>query len=207
MAEINNGLKMKILLATHNRNKIKEIKEALKGSGNEILSLDDFPDLPEVIEDGDTLEHNSLKKAREIFEHTGITTLADDTGLEVEFLNGEPGVFAARWAGEGCSYKDNCDKMLREMKGVPHEKRIASFRCVITLYGNGILKTSQGILSGYIIDESRGTDGFGYDPVFVPEGYGITLAEMTLEEKNRISHRGLAVKKMAEIIREIKKAD
>jgi len=198
---------MKILLATHNRNKITEIKDALKTTGFEILSLDDFPDLPEVIEDGDTLEHNSLKKAREIFEHSGITTLADDTGLEVEYLNGEPGVFAARWAGEGCTYKDNCDKMLRELEGVPFEKRKAAFRCVITLYGNNILKTSVGELKGQIIEESRGTDGFGYDPVFVPEGYSITLAEMPLNEKNKISHRGLAVKKMAEIIMEMKKAE
>jgi XTP/dITP diphosphohydrolase len=198
---------MKLLLATHNKNKIKEIKDALKTTGFEILSLDDFPDLPEVIEDGDTLEHNSLKKAREIFEHAAITTLADDTGLEVEYLNGEPGVFAARWAGEGCTYKDNCDKMLRELKGVPHEKRKAAFRCVITLYGKDILKTTIGELKGYIIEDARGTDGFGYDPVFVPEGYEVTLAEMPLNEKNKISHRGLAVKKMAEIIMDIKKAE
>ena len=98
---------MKLLLATHNKHKITELKEALKDSGFEILSLDDFPDMPEVIEDGDTLELNSLKKAKELFDHTGITTLADDTGLEVEHLNGEPGVYSARWAGEGCTYKDN----------------------------------------------------------------------------------------------------
>jgi XTP/dITP diphosphohydrolase len=133
--------------------------------------------------------------------------MADDTGLEVEYLNGEPGVFAARWAGEGCTYKDNCDKMLRELKDVPPDKRKAAFRCVITLYGKNILKTSVGELKGRIIEESRGTDGFGYDPVFVPEGYNITLAEMPLSEKNKISHRGIAVKKMAEIIRKMKKAD
>jgi len=198
---------MKILLATHNKNKIIEIRDALKATGFQVLSLDDFPDLPEVEEDGDTLEHNSLKKAREIFVHAGITTLADDTGLEVEYLNGEPGVFAARWAGEGCTYKDNCDKMLRELKGVPYEKRKAAFKCVITLYGKDILKTTAGELKGHIIEDSRGTDGFGYDPVFIPEGYDITLAEMPLEEKNRISHRGLAVKKMVEIIKQMKKAE
>jgi XTP/dITP diphosphohydrolase len=198
---------MRILLATHNRNKIKELKEALKDSGCEILSLDDFPDLPEVDEDGDTLEHNSLKKAREMFEHSGITTLADDTGLEVEYLNGEPGVFAARWAGVGCTYKDNCDKMLRELNGVPAEKRKATFRCVITLYGKGILEVTVGELKGRIIEESIGADGFGYDPVFMPDGHEITLAEMPLTEKNKISHRGLAVKRMAKIIYEMKKAD
>lgn len=194
---------MKILLATHNKNKIREIKAALKSTGHQILSLDDFPDLPDVIEDGDTLEHNSLKKAKEIYDHLKITTLADDTGLEVEALNGEPGVYSARWAGEGCTYRDNCVKMLNEMKGVPEGKRNASFKCVITLYGEGILKTASGELKGKIIEHERGTGGFGYDPVFVPDGYDITLAEMSLDEKNRISHRGLAVKEMAEIIRHI----
>ena len=195
---------MKILLATHNKNKIIEITHALQGSGHEVLSLDDFPDLPDVIEDGDTLEHNSLKKARELFEYSGITTLADDTGLEVDALNGEPGVYSARWAGEGCTYKDNCDKMLREMKGIPSGKRNAAFRCVITIYGDGILETASGELKGKITEYAQGEKGFGYDPVFMPNGYNVTLAEMDLEEKSRISHRGLAVKKMAEIIRHIK---
>jgi len=198
---------MKLLLATHNKHKITELKDALKNTGFEILSLDDIPDLPEVIEDGDTLEHNSLKKARELFEHTGIITLADDTGLEVEHLNGEPGVYSARWAGEGCTYKDNCEKLLRELHNVAPNERKASFRCVITLFGKDIFKTAEGVLNGYIIDHYRGTEGFGYDPLFVPEGYNVTLAEMSLDEKNKISHRGLAVKKMVGIIREIKKAE
>ena len=198
---------MKILLATHNKNKIVEITKALEGCGFEILSLNDKPDLPDVIEDGDTLEHNSLKKAREIHEHSGIMTLADDTGLEVDYLNGEPGVYSARWAGEGCTYDDNNRKMLKELDGVPEEKRNAEFRCVITLYGDGILKTADGVLKGKIIKEPRGVKGFGYDPIFMPDGYDITLAEMPLEEKNLISHRGKAVKRMVEIIKEMKKAD
>ena len=194
---------MKILLATHNKNKIIEITHALKDSGHEILSLDDFPNLPDVTEDGDTLEHNSLKKAKELFVYSNITTLADDTGLEVECLNGEPGVYSARWAGEECTYKDNCVKMLNELKGVPPEKRDAVFKCVITLYGEGIHETATGELKGKIIEFERGKEGFGYDPVFVPDGYSITLAEMPLSEKNRISHRGTAIKKMAEIIRHL----
>ncbi|HQO09448.1 MAG TPA: RdgB/HAM1 family non-canonical purine NTP pyrophosphatase [Clostridiales bacterium] len=198
---------MKLLLATHNRHKIKEIKDALKHSNLKILSLDDFPDMPEVIEDGETLEQNSFKKAKEIFEHSGITTLADDTGLEVDYLNGEPGVYSARWAGEGCTFADNNRKMLKKLEGVPYDKRIAKFKCVITLYAKNVLKISVGELKGHIIEESKGTDGFGYDPIFVPEGYNITLAEMSIEDKNKISHRGLAVKKMAEIIMEMKKAD
>ncbi len=198
---------MKILLATHNRNKITEITKALSGSEVEILSLNDMPDLPDVEEDGDTLEHNSLKKAMEIFEHTGITTLADDTGLEVEYLNGEPGVYSARWAGEGCSYEDNNRKMLKELEGVPDHLRNAEFRCVITLYGKDILETAESIMRGRIIGKTKGTGGFGYDPLFMPEDLDITLAEMSLEDKNKISHRGQAVKKMAEIILKIKKAD
>jgi len=199
--------KMKILLATHNKNKIVEITKALEGCGFEILSLNDKPDLPDVIEDGDTLEHNSLKKAMEIYEHSGIMTLADDTGLEVEYLKGEPGVYSARWAGEGCTYDDNNRKMLKELDGVPEEKRNAEFRCVITLYGSGVLKTADGVLKGKIIKEPKGVKGFGYDPIFMPDGYDITLAEMPLEAKNLIRHRGQAVAKMAEIIKEMKKAD
>ncbi|HXK49396.1 MAG TPA: RdgB/HAM1 family non-canonical purine NTP pyrophosphatase [Clostridiales bacterium] len=198
---------MKILLATHNKNKIVEITKALEGCGFEILSLNDKPDLPDVIEDGDTLEHNSLKKAMEIYEHSGIMTLADDTGLEVEYLKGEPGVYSARWAGEGCTYDDNNRKMLKELDGVPEEKRNAEFRCVITLYGSGVLKTADGVLKGKIIKEPKGVKGFGYDPIFMPDGYDITLAEMPLEAKNLIRHRGQAVAKMAEIIKEMKKAD
>jgi len=194
---------MKLLLATHNKHKITELKDALKTSGFEILSLDDFPDMPEVEEDGDTLEHNSLKKAKEIFEHSGITTLADDTGLEVDCLNGEPGVYSARWSGEGCTYADNNKKMLKELSGVPFEMRTAVFKCVITLYGKDLLKTSVGELKGHIIERSTGFEGFGYDPIFMPDGYNITLAEMPLEEKNSISHRGLAVKKMVEIIQNL----
>ncbi|MBN2788593.1 MAG: RdgB/HAM1 family non-canonical purine NTP pyrophosphatase [Candidatus Delongbacteria bacterium] len=196
---------MKILLATHNKNKIKEIKAALKDPEIEILSMDDFPDLPDVIEDGDTLEHNSLKKAKEIYQYSGITTLADDTGLEVEYLNGEPGVFSARWAGEDCSYEDNNRKMLRELNGVGIDKRNAVFRCVITLFGENLHKTTEGVLKGKIIEKLSGNQGFGYDPIFQPDGYDTTLAEMSLDDKNRISHRGLAVKAMAEVICRIKK--
>ncbi|MDA3838513.1 MAG: RdgB/HAM1 family non-canonical purine NTP pyrophosphatase [Candidatus Delongbacteria bacterium] len=195
---------MKILLATHNKNKIIEIKNAFQELDIEILSLDDFPDLPDVIEDGDTLEHNSLKKAREIYEYSGITTLADDTGLEVEYLNGEPGVYSARWTGEGCSYEDNNRKMLKELNGVEFEKRSAVFRCVITLFGDNLQKSSEGVLKGKIIENFKGQKGFGYDPIFQPKGFSITLAEMSLDDKNKISHRGLAVKAMVEVIKGIK---
>ncbi|NOR45894.1 MAG: RdgB/HAM1 family non-canonical purine NTP pyrophosphatase [Candidatus Delongbacteria bacterium] len=195
---------MKILLATHNKNKIIEIKNALQELDIEILSLDDYPDMPDVIEDGDTLEHNSLKKAREIYEYSGIITLADDTGLEVEYLNGEPGVYSARWAGENCSYEDNNRKMLRELDGVGLDKRNAVFRCVITLFGENLYKTTEGVLNGKIIEDFKGQKGFGYDPVFLPKGFDITLAEMSLDDKNKISHRGLAVKAMVQVIKGMK---
>ena len=195
---------MRILLATHNKNKIIEITSALQGLDIDILSLDDYPDLPEVIEDGDTLKHNSLKKAREIFEYSGITTLADDTGLEVKYLNGDPGVYSARWAGEDCSYEDNNRKMLRELDGVALDSRDAVFRCVITLFGENLHETTEGVLKGKIIENFKGQKGFGYDPIFQPKGSDITLAEMSLDDKNKISHRGLAVKAMVEFIKGMK---
>lgn len=196
---------MKLLLATHNKNKIIEISNALKNLDVNVLSLNDFPDLPDVIEDGDTLTYNSLKKAREIYEYSGITTLADDTGLEVEYLNGEPGVYSARWAGEDCTYEDNNRKMLKELAGVSMNKRDAVFRCVITLFGENLHETTEGVLKGKIIENFKGQKGFGYDPIFQPDGFNITLAEMSLDDKNKISHRGLAVKAMVKVISKLKK--
>ncbi len=200
----------KLLLATKNLNKITEIKKAFssaksKSLGIEILSLNDFPEMPDVIEDGDTLEYNSLKKAREFFEYANIPTLADDTGLEIDFLNGAPGVYSARFAGENCSYEDNNIKTLKLLNGVPVEKRGAKFRTVITLYQgpDKTIETSEGVLEGEIIEENTGKKGFGYDPIFKPKGdNNSTLAELTLDEKNKISHRGLAV---AQIIKKIVK--
>ena len=202
----------KLLLATKNRNKIIEIKKAfssikMKNLGIEILSLNDFPEMPDVIEDGDTLEYNSLKKAREFYEYAKIPTLADDTGLEIEYLNGAPGVYSARFAGENCSYEDNNNKTLKILTGVPAEKRGAKFRTVITLYQgpDKAIEISEGVLEGEIIEENTGKKGFGYDPIFKPkDSNNLTLAELTLDEKNKISHRGLAVTKMIDIIVKIK---
>ncbi|MFO7811112.1 MAG: RdgB/HAM1 family non-canonical purine NTP pyrophosphatase [Candidatus Delongbacteria bacterium] len=198
---------MVILLATHNKNKITEIKKALENTGHDILTLNDITEMPEVIEDGETLEDNSLKKAKEIFEYSGITTMADDTGLEVEILDGEPGVYSARWAGENSTYEENNRKMLKRLEGVPFEKRKAVFRCVITLYGNNIHEVSVGELRGRITNEPKGEKGFGYDPIFVPEGFDRTLAEMPLKSKDLISHRGKAVKRMTGIISNMNNLD
>ena len=196
---------MKILLATKNRNKLKEISRALENENIQLLSLNDFPDMPDVVEDSDTLEGNSLKKAKEIFEYSGITTLADDTGLEVDALNGAPGVYSARYAGEECSYKDNNIKLLKDLKGVPKEKRTARFRCVMTLLGTNIKEVREGKLEGEIIEEYKGNDGFGYDPIFLAPNFNKTLAEMTLDEKNKISHRGLALVKIVQLIKSLPK--
>ena len=194
---------MQIILATHNLNKVKEIQKAFADAHIEVLSLHDFPDLPDVIEDGTTIEENSLKKAKEIFEHTAITAVADDTGLEVDFLNGAPGVYAARYAGEGCTYADNNTKMLKALDGVPAEKRGAKFRCVVTLFGDNMHYVTEGVLEGSIIEYECGTNGFGYDPIFKPIGFDITLAELNLDDKNRISHRGQAVREMSKIIKQL----
>ncbi len=191
---------MKILLATHNRDKIKEIKSKLADSGLEILSLDEISDLPEVVEDKPTLEGNSFKKAYEIFNHTKITTIADDTGLLVDALNGEPGVYSARYGGEDCSYDDNCNKLLESMVGKTDRK--ASFQTVITIYNSEINHQVKGVLEGEILKDKRGEGGFGYDPIFIPKDYDKSLAEIPLSEKNLISHRARALDKLISAIRD-----
>lgn len=194
---------MKIVLATKNKHKIEEITHALNGCGIEILSLNDFPDMPDVIEDGLTLEENSYKKAKEIFEYAKIPSLADDTGLEVDFLNGAPGVYSARYAGEECSYDDNNNKLLKALDGVETAHRTARFRCVMTFFTSDKIEVVAGVLPGKIREEKTGTNGFGYDPIFQPDGFNKVLAEMNMAEKNAISHRGQAVRKMAEYLKSI----
>jgi XTP/dITP diphosphohydrolase len=186
----------KLVIATQNRNKFKEMREALAGLSWEIIPAFDFPGAPEVVEDGETLEENSLKKAKALAEFTGFPALADDTGLFVEALGGQPGIFAARFAGEKCTYEDNVRKMLGMMREVPLGSRQAVFRTVITIYDQdrGVQQVS-GEVPGTITERARGEGGFGYDPIFQPEGLSTVFAEMTLEEKNKISHRGKAVAK------------
>ncbi|MCI0495967.1 XTP/dITP diphosphatase [candidate division KSB1 bacterium] len=192
---------MKIVLATRNVDKVREIKDALRGLAIEILTLENFPDVPEIVEDGFTIQENALKKARVVQDIAGGLVLADDTGLEVDFLNGEPGVFSSRFAGENASYDDNVEKLLSLMKGVPAEKRTARFRCVIALVGEAIEQTVEGVAEGLILTEKRGIEGFGYDPVFYVPVIGKTFAEMSLDDKNRISHRGLALEKVRVILK------
>ncbi len=193
-----------LIVATHNRNKFKEMAESLSGAGWEILPGYDFLGMPQVEEDGTTLEDNSLKKARVVSEFTRLPALSDDTGLFVDALDGRPGIYAARFAGENCTYEDNVRKLLGLMAGVPQGKRSAFFRTVITLYyPDGQFWQVAGEVRGNIATEARGQEGFGYDPVFRPSGSSKVFAEMTLEEKNKISHRGLAVQKARELLKVI----
>ena len=190
-------MKPKILFGTNNQNKLQEIRQILDEK-YEVLSLKDLGKQMDVEETETTLEGNAILKATTYYHHTGIPCFADDTGLEVEALNGAPGVYSARYAGENCSYDDNVNKMLREMIG--KENRKAQFRTVIAFYDGSQTLTFDGIVNGQIIQERRGTNGFGYDPIFLPEGYQETFAELSSEVKNSISQRGKAVRKFAEFI-------
>jgi len=180
------------ILATHNRDKIKEFKGKL-GTSICLKTLEDYPDLPEVIENCDTLEGNALKKAREIHEHTGLPAIADDTGLEVDALNGAPGVYSSRYAGEKATYQDNVDKLLCELKGIKTEHRTARFRTSIAFVDAKESWTAHASVEGRILEEKRGKDGFGYDPVFYYEPMNKTFSELDLDTKNKISHRGKAI--------------
>jgi XTP/dITP diphosphohydrolase len=222
---------MKLVLATHNRDKAREITAMLEGLDAEVSTVDDFEGVPEPVEDGDTLEANAVKKAREIRDATGLSALADDTGVEVDALDGAPGVHSARYAATGAgnaAYHANCEKLLREMKHVPGPQRGARFRTVVavalshdderrldefldthpeTREGLGIaagapvdVLVAEGILPGEITTERRGRGGFGYDPLFLDPARGRTLAEMSAEEKNRVSHRYRAVVEMRELL-------
>ncbi|MDZ7659604.1 RdgB/HAM1 family non-canonical purine NTP pyrophosphatase [Fodinibius sp.] len=187
-----------IVLASRNKHKIKELRETLSPLGIELKSTYDFPDLEEVIEDADTLEGNALKKARYVYNQTGLPALSDDTGLEVDALNGRPGVFSARYAGENATDQDNVDKLLEELSGIPMERRGAQFRTVAAFVTDDDSYTFEGICRGMIISEERGSGGFGYDPVFLPVAYKKTFAELDPGIKNKISHRGKAIQKFYE---------
>jgi len=190
---------MDIVLATRNKKKIEEIRRITADLPISILSLDNFPDCPETVEDRDTFEGNAVKKASEVCECTGKPALADDSGLEVDALGGAPGVYSARYAGNAGSGNDvrNYEKLLFELKNVPDEKRGARFVCCMALaLPDGSVKTFFGYAEGSIGYEPKGETGFGYDPVFIPKGYKNTFAEMSGDEKDRLSHRGKALEKL-----------
>ncbi len=192
---------MKIVLATTNSNKLREFRTMLKDIGVTIISLDSFKGCPEVIEDGKSFAENALKKARTIAEYCGLVTVADDSGLEVDFLNSMPGIYSARYSGEKADDRKNNEKLLRKLSGVSRDKRGAQFRCVIAVVdpeaGEQVV---EGSCRGIIIEEGRGSNGFGYDPVFFDEDSGLTFAEMKPQQKNLISHRSRAIKELKKIL-------
>lgn len=190
-----------IILATRNKHKIEEIKTILSDIPLQVLTLNDFPNVPPLKEEGSTFQENSLQKAQIVYMHTKIPTLADDSGLEVFFLNGRPGVISARYAGEGATDEANNKKLLGEMMGVPPRRRRAQFRAVLTLLNGATVETTAGICPGTLAEAPRGTNGFGYDPVFLPDGFSRTYAELTAAEKNVISHRAKALAIMKDVLR------
>ncbi len=187
----------KVLIASNNSNKIFEIKNIL--GENQLISLKDFGVSIDVTEDGNTLEDNAFKKAKEFSKVLNLPALSDDTGLFVDALDGAPGIYSARYAGENVSYKDNCNKLLANLKKTEPGKKNAVFVCVICFYVNEKeFYFFKGECKGKIIAEARGVNGFGYDPLFVPDGYNKSFAELTDEEKNKISHRAVSLNKFKE---------
>ena len=184
---------MKLVFASNNKNKIQEI-QALVPKNIQIVSLEDIGCTEDIPETADTIEGNAILKANYVTEKYGYDCFADDTGLEVESLNGAPGVYSARYAGEQKDANDNMDKLLSELEDKSNRK--ANFKTVIALNLNGNQNLFTGIINGKIIEEKIGTNGFGYDPIFVAEGYEKTFAELSMEEKSTISHRGIAVKEL-----------
>jgi XTP/dITP diphosphohydrolase len=189
---------MQLVFASNNKNKIKEI-QLLVPSDIQILSLEDIGCLEDIPETADTIEVNAILKANYISENYGYNCFADDTGLEVEALDGEPGVYSARYAGEHRDANDNMEKLLANLEG--KSNRNAQFKTVIALNLDGKQNLFAGVINGKIIEEKIGTNGFGYDPIFIADGYSKTFAELTLEEKSVISHRGLAVKQLVDFLK------
>ena len=185
-----------LVLATRNRHKVEELSAMLSELPVQILSFHDFPDMPDVVEDGATLTENAIKKASEVASFTGLPSLADDTGLEVDALDGAPGVHSARFAGEPANWEENNRKLLSDLDGIEGSARAAAFRCVVALavQGDEEVRTVEGVTRGVILDAPRGQGGFGYDPLFLPDGHDLTYAEMRADEKNAVSHRGKAIK-------------
>jgi len=190
----------RLLLATRNRDKVEEIREALAGLEIDLLTVDELGPLPEVIEDQETLKGNAIKKAATLASLSGLLSLADDTGLEVDALNGAPGVYSSRYSGENATYAENVTRLLRELEGVLPAERTARFRCVIAIADARGVETVDGVCEGLIIDEPRGSGGFGYDPVFMVPDTGKTMAELSMAEKNRISHRCRALARMRVVL-------
>ena len=191
---------MQIVLATHNRGKMEEMAAILGHLPVELITLDTFPEIGDIPETGNTLKENAFIKAETVHRLTGLPVLADDTGLEVDALNGAPGIYSARYAGADATFDDNCQKMLKELHGIPVEKRTARFRIVIAFVNGGEKEWVEGVAEGRIIEEKRGIGGFGYDPIFYYPPLRKTFAELDSVEKNSISHRGKALRNFCGIL-------
>ena len=188
----------KIVIATHNMDKQKEMIFLLANMDIEVLTMENFPHIGDIEETGTTLHENSLIKAREVYKITGLPSLADDTGLEVDALNGDPGVYSARYSGENATYQENVNKLLTELKDVPTQLRTARFRTVVTFVYLGVELYEEGVVEGVIASDVKGIKGFGYDPIFKPLDQKLTFAEMSKDKKNLISHRAKALEKMVQ---------
>ena len=194
---------MKIVFASRNEGKVREIQEMLEPTGIDLVSLNSFKAAPDILEDGHSFLENALKKARTIAEFTGENVLADDSGLEVDILKGEPGIISARYAGENATDEENNARLLEKLRNVPPEKRTACFHCELVLYKkDGSYKSFTGLWPGLIIDEPRGANGFGYDPIFLVPQLGKTAAELPPAIKNKLSHRGQAFEKLKKALGE-----
>ena len=196
---------MKIIIATRNRHKAVELQTLLHGAGYNAVRLDEIdPDgkIPEVEETGTTFKENALLKAHAIAKATGLPSVADDTGLEVDALGGAPGIFSARYAGENCTYEDNVKKLLRELSDVADDRRTARFKTVAVYVHKETELSAEGVVEGVITEKEEGVGGFGYDPVFSVLDMKKTYAQLADEEKNRVSHRGKAIRSLIEKLRE-----
>lgn len=195
---------MEIILATHNLDKCKEMQVSFNDTNIKIFTLKNFPEIDDIVEDGDTLEANAFIKSRTVFNKTGIPTISDDTGLFISALNGEPGIFSARYSGENCSYMDNVNKVLIEMNNIDKPLRKATFKTVVTYVSKDLELVAEGSVKGIITKKPKGNKGFGYDPIFyVPESQK-TFAEMDINEKQKISHRSRAIDNLQKLFRENK---
>lgn len=191
---------MKIILASRNRKKTEEIRRILEGTGVSLVNLDSFPSCPDVEEDGETFQANAEKKARQVAAFTGLPALADDSGLVVDALGGAPGVYSARYAGLNASDADNLEKLLLALRDIV-ENRTARFECVLSLaHPDGRVRNVGGSVAGHIIASPRGENGFGYDPVFVPDDLDQTFAEMPAQQKDAMSHRGRALTALTKVL-------
>lgn len=193
----------RFVLATLNQNKVQEIQDVLCQENWNLISLAEFTDASSPNEDGESFCDNALIKARSAFALTQLPCLADDSGLEVDVLLGQPGIYSSRFSGENATDQENNQKLLRLLEGKSPEERTARFKCAVGLVTDVAEYTVEGICEGIIIDQPRGNQGFGYDPLFFVPGLGKTFAEISLDQKNRISHRSVAFRKMADLIRKL----